>query len=139
MEFCGFTLYPSSARRLIAELDEQRVVGQILERADLIRYLPSHKKLRVNLENPIAIGASLADAHGEWTEDYFPRVETLNPFPRQPQGTACPPGLVRVSVECINRETPGMSSHFGFNGYFLSLLISLPEGRIWDARGEPAP
>lgn len=46
--------------------------------------------------------------------------------------------LVHVTVSVIEKHTPGMGSHFGFEGYFLSLLVSPGARTIWDARGEPA-
>jgi len=31
-----------------------------------------------------------------------------------------------------------MLSHYGYKGFFLSVLVSLEEGKIWDTRGEKA-
>ena len=138
MDFAGFTLFPSTMRRTVAQPDEQRVVGEALERFGLIDRLPPHKKLRVELENPVSAGTQLWRAHETWNECYFPNIATAKGFPRQDNDALCPAGLVKVSVECIERETPGMGSHFGFEGYYLSMLVSIPERIIWDVRGEPA-
>lgn len=83
-------------------------------------------------------GTQLWRAHGTWNESYFPDIGTPKGFPRQENEALCPAGLVKVSVECIERETPGMGSHFGFEGFYLSVLVSIPERIIWDVRGEPA-
>ena len=138
MDFRGFTLYPSHQRRSIAEPTHQRVIGEILERAALLEHLPEHKALRVELHNPVPVGASLVQAHGDWTPAYFSKIETPEGFPRQADDARCPDGLVKVVIECVVRGTGGMSSHYGFEGYYLSVLVSVPEGRIWDVRAEPA-
>ena len=138
MDFTGFTLFPSHMRRTIAEPEEQRRVGEILEEFGLAGRLPPHKRLGVELENSVPAGTPLWRAHGTWNESYFPKVGTPKGFPRQAHAAPCPPGLVKVSVECIERETPGMGSHFGFAGFYLSVLVSIPERVIWDVRGEPA-
>lgn len=38
----------------------------------------------------------------------------------------------------VERQSGGMSSHFDFEGLFVSLLLSIPDGAIWDARAESA-
>jgi hypothetical protein len=138
MDFTNFTLFPSHMRRTIAEPDEQRRVGEILEDFGLIGRLPAHKRLRVELENSVPAGTPLWRAHGRWNESYFPNVGAPEGFPRQDDTALSPPGLVKVSVECIDRETPGMGSHFGFEGLYLSVLVSVPERTVWDVRGERA-
>jgi hypothetical protein len=138
MDFAGFTLFPSQMRRTIAQPEEQRIIGEILEAFGLTDRLPPHNKLRVELENPVPPGMPLWRAHETWNESYFPNVGTPEGFPRQGDAALCPAGLVKISVECIERETPGMGSHFGFGGVYLSLLVSVPECIVWDVRGEAA-
>jgi hypothetical protein len=138
MDFTGFTLYPSAARTKITTAAEQREVGEILEHDRLIEHLPRHKMLRIELENEVVSGTSLVKAHGSWKETYFQTIQTPPGLPRQPFDAVCPAGIVKVAVACIDRHTPGMGSHFGFKGYYLSVLVSLLEQRIWDARGQPA-
>lgn len=77
-------------------------------------------------------------AHNEWNESYFPSLETPPELPRQPLDIKTPAGLVHITVSAIKKRTPGMDSHFGFEGYFLSVLLSPGEHAIWDARGEGA-
>jgi hypothetical protein len=136
MDFAGFTLFPSHVRRTVAQPDEQRIVGEIIEQSGLIDRLPPHNTLRVELENAVPQGTALARAHETWADSYFPNVSTPPGFPRQDSATLTPPGIVKVSVECIERETPGMGSHFGFKGFYLSVLVSVADRAIWDARGE---
>ena len=138
MDFAGFTLFPSHRRRTIAQPEEQRIVGEVLECSGLLDRLPPHNRLRVELENPVPPGTELWRAHGTWTEARFPNVETPGGFPRHDAAALTPPGIVKVSVECVNRETPGMGSHFGFNGFYLSVLVSIVDRAIWDVQGEPA-
>jgi hypothetical protein len=138
MDFTSFTLFPSHIRRTIAEPEEQRRVGEILEGFGLAGRVPPHNRLRVELENAVPAGTQLWRAHGTWNESYFPNIDTPEGFPRQDNEALCPAGLVKVSVDCIEREMPGMGSHFGFEGFYLSVLVSIPERVIWDVRGEPA-
>ncbi len=136
MNFAGFALYPSSLRRTTAQPDELRAVGEILEKSGVLEHLPPHNDLGVELGKVVPAGASLCAAHETWSENYFPSIQTPDGFPRQPNETRCPPGLVRVTVDCIQQTIPGMGHHYGYDGYYLSLLVSIPERRIWDARGE---
>ena len=137
MNFAGFTLYPTSDRRATTEPEELQAVGEILERFGLLEHLPPHHDLNVQLGTAPPPGASLCVAHSTWSEGSFPGIETPSGLPRQADGTLCPPGLVQVTVDCINQTIPGMGHYYGYDGYYLSLLISRPEERIWDARGEP--
>jgi hypothetical protein len=139
MTFHGFDLDVSPSRATAAAQDEMRQVGEILERENLISRVPAHRFLRVLLGKPVAAGASLAAAHDLWQPGYFGKVGTLEGFPRQPEDIVCPAGLVGVSVDCVVQTIGGMGPYWDFAGYYLSLLVSLDEGRIWDARGETTP
>jgi len=136
MNFEGFELYPSYLRRDTMQPEELQVVGEILERFRLLEHLPPHNDLRVELSEEVPPGTPLCAAHRTWADHFFESVETPEGFPRQPNGTLCPPGLVQVWVDCIKQTIPGMGHHYGYDGYYLSLLISIPDQRIWDARGE---
>ena len=136
MEFNRFKVLPAEGR--LVEPTEQRTVGEILEAANVLDYIPGGSEVVVEVGRRIASGLTPVAAHNEWQESYFPNLQTPAPFPRQPSDAKTPPGLVHVSVSVIDRKTPGMGSHFGFEGYFLSVLVSPNERTIWDARGERA-
>jgi hypothetical protein len=138
MDFAGFTLVPTQMRRTVAQLEEQRIVGGILERDGLVERLPPSNQLRIELENAIPPGSPLWRAHDTWTQPYFPTIGTPPGFRRQENAALCPAGIVKVSVECIDRQTPGMGSHYGFIGFYLSVLVSIADHTIWDVRGEAA-
>ncbi|MCX5662970.1 MAG: hypothetical protein NTW19_25070 [Planctomycetota bacterium] len=138
MQFLGFVLYPAADRESAADLWEQHAVGKLLEQAFESASLPDHQKLIAALHDPVPPGASLVTAHKNWLPEAFRGLKTLRPFLRQPDTALCPNGLVRVTVDCVVRESGGMSSYYGFEGYYLSLLISVNERLIWDARGETA-
>ncbi|HSV15140.1 MAG TPA: hypothetical protein VLI90_12850, partial [Tepidisphaeraceae bacterium] len=72
------------------------------------------------------------------TEAYFPNVPTPIDLPRQDLRAVCPAGIVRITIDCIVRNTGGIASFFGFEGFYLRLLVSVPQQIIWDARGEEA-
>lgn len=136
MEFNGFKVLPLEGRRV--EPAEQQAVGNILEEANLLDSIPRSSEVLVEVGRQITSGLTPAAAHNEWTERYFPKIETPRTLPRQPFDAKAPAGLIHVTVSAIDKRTPGMGSHFGFEGYFLSLLLSPREKVIWDARGERA-
>lgn len=136
MEFRGFKLFPAEGR--LVELGEQRIVGKILEDAKVLDRIPHALEVIVEVGRTIESNLGLAAAHQEWRESYFPDVETPKGLPRQPFSAKTESGLVHVTVRVIERYSPGMGSHFGFRGYFLSILLSLSTKTIWDARGETA-
>jgi hypothetical protein len=112
-------------------------IRNIIDR-DVVERLPAAPEIVVTICSTVPKGSTLDVAHGTWTRAHIGEVETPSGLPRQAPYARCPPGLARVSVECIERRSGGMSSHYGFDGYFLSLLVSVDEGAVWDARGEPA-
>lgn len=136
MDFKGFKVLPAEGR--LVEPAEQKAVGETLEAAQVLDCIPRGSEVLVEVGRRIPSGLTLASAHNEWSESYFPNLDTPSQLPRQPLHVKTPPDLVHVTVSVIDKHTPGMSSHFGFKGYFLSLLLSLRDRVVWDARGERA-
>ena len=116
----------------------REMVNQILEAESFAQKLPECKETWIVYKGNVPAGTSVSRAHGIWKDSHFPKVQTPSGFERQPVESTCPGSTLHVEVECIERRTPNMSSYYGFRGYFLSLLISLDEKRIWDVRGEQA-
>jgi hypothetical protein len=115
-----------------------RRVGEILEQEQLMRFLPEAPEHRVRIEAVLEAGLSLTAAHAVWQQEFLETLPGVAPFANQPISTLTPPGIVRVSCECVHGVSGGMSSYHGFRGCFVSLLVSIPQGCIWDARVEPA-
>jgi hypothetical protein len=136
MEFAGFKVVPLEGR--FVEVAEQRAVAEIVQEAKVMEHVPRAAEIVVEVGRRVAGGTPVVAAHKEWQESHFPKIETPPSLPRQPTDAKTPYELVHVTICLINRRTPGMGSHFGFEGYFLSLLVSLDEKKIWDARGEEA-
>lgn len=113
-----------------------RKVAEILQREQVGRAFAEAPIHRVRAEAVLPPGITLAAAHATWLPRAFPNVATLPPFPAQPIDVPIPDDIVRVSYEFEREPSGGMSSHFGFKGHFVSLLVSLAEGCIWDARVE---
>ena len=113
-------------------------VGEILEQEQLMRFLPEAPEHRVRIEAVLEPGLSLTAAHAVWQQEFVETLPGVTPFANQPISTLTPPGIVRISCECVHGVSGGMSSYHGFRGYFVSLLVSIPQGCIWDARVEPA-
>jgi len=124
----------AASRHAYTELQQR--VREILERQKVLECLPPAREVAVRIEAPIRPDASLREAHGHWPDP--DTVRTPAGLPRQPGDALCPPHIARVSIECVKRRGGGMGSYHGFQGYYASVLLSLADGSVWDARGEPA-
>jgi hypothetical protein len=113
-------------------------VRDILEAHDIVSLVPPSREIVVLICAPVPAGVTVAEAHTTWRPEAVGSVETPPRFPRQPADARCPDGLVLVEIECVERRTGGMGSHFWFDGYFVSLLLLMEQGTIWDARGTRA-
>jgi len=116
----------------------RRRVSEILEAERVSSLLPACVEVRTRVEGRVPAGVPLAAAHGNWLPGYFPRASSFGPFPPQAGACTTPRGIVRVVIECVERPSGGMSSYYGFEGLFVSLLVSIPQGCVWDARAERA-
>jgi hypothetical protein len=115
-----------------------RRAGEILDREGLWELLPPCREVRASAEAVVAEGTPLAEAHRIWRAAYLAGLPGLGELQRQAADAVAPAGLVRVAVECVDEPSGGMSSFHGFRGTFVSLLVSLPQGCVWDVRVEPA-
>ena len=120
---------PASTARRVAEILQHEQVGRI------IHGVPLH---RVSIEALLPAGMTLLAAHRHWTSLEDSVVKTMPPLPAQPLDAVLPEGIVRVGYSFVTEPSGGMSSHYGFKGHFASLLISVPEGSVWDARIDEA-
>lgn len=134
MDCDGFELFP----RKVAPIELQRSIRAVLEAFGLKDKVPRCNRTIVWVEDAISPGTNLAAAHAWWTTSYFPQVQVPDAFPSQTLDAICPVGCIRLGVECIQRMSGGMGSTYGFEGYFISLLIDLHQRVVWDARGELA-
>lgn len=110
--------------------------GRILESEQVARFLPETARTAVRIEAVLPPGLSLDAAHSNWQAAFLEKLVGLPPLAQQAPGAITPPGLVRVSCECVAEASGGMSSHYGYRGYFVSILVSIPEACVWDVRLE---
>jgi hypothetical protein len=113
-------------------------VREILEAHNIVSLLPPSREIVALICAPVPPGATVAEAHTTWLPESVGKAETPCRFPRQPAAARCPDGLVLVEIDCVERRTGGMGSYFSFHGYFVSLLLLVERGTIWDARGAVA-
>ncbi len=95
--------------------------------------------MRVGTEH--AAGATLEAAHGNWLSQGLDEAMTPEGLSRRGKGETPPRAVQQVSLERVDGPSGGMSSYYGFRGYYLSLLLWLDDtgaAVIWDARGETA-
>lgn len=111
--------------------------GRILESEQVARLLPETERTAVRIEAVLPPGLSLDAAHSNWPAALLESLAGLPPLAQQAPGAITPPGLVRLSCACVNEATAG-PSRYGYRGYFVSILISIPEACIWDVRLEEA-
>ena len=113
-------------------------LDSLLDASGILDAVPDAKELIVRLGGSVPAGSPLAEAHANWLPGYLASTDPIPGFSYQEPGASCPAGLTRVAIESVVKRTPGMGSHYGYRGYFTSLLVMLEEGSIWDARGEEA-
>lgn len=113
-------------------------IEAMLEETGLKESLPLCQELRVTVAAEVPISTTIENAHPAWRPQAVPSMGQLLPFPHRDPRTACPEGIVQLDVECIRRRSGGMSSHYGYEGYFFSVLVQFPEGTVYDVRGEKA-
>ena len=131
MNFDGFDLMP----RTRAGIPLQRRIGAILEAEKVAQRGPRCNRVVAWVEDPVPAGATLPAAHANWNGPDLPAVDG---FPARALDELCPADVIRVAVEYQDRLTGGMGSYYGFDGFFLSALVSLAAGTLWDVRGERA-
>ncbi|HWS72257.1 MAG TPA: hypothetical protein VN605_09085, partial [Thermoanaerobaculia bacterium] len=115
--------------------DVLRKIRAILEREHLLDHVPHANEVIASIGAAITEGTRVADVHDVWQPHVVGRLQSLPPFPMHPVEAKSPPQIRHVFIECIERPSGGMSSYYGFEGFFVSLLIDLLHGFIWDARG----
>lgn len=113
-------------------------VRQILATARMAESLPSGTRATARVVAEVPPGTSIAFAHPTWKPETVPALAGLPPFPRRPPLEVVPAGIVRVDIDAVERTAGGMSSMFGFEGIYVSALVSLPERAIWDVRATDA-
>ena len=115
-------------------------VRAILEADGLDDALPRGTFPIARIVAAVPAGIAVEDAHPTWLPAGVGQARGFQPFPRQPASALVPAEVYRVEIDCVDRDRPtgGMSTQFGFEGVFVSLLVSLDSGRIWDARADRA-
>jgi hypothetical protein len=136
MEKSRYRLLPGEGVFALPEVQDS--VAALIDSSGILDLFPSQKEIDVWIGKPIEEGSTLAEAHKIWKPGAFDRIDSIPGFPFRQTGESCPGGLTRVSINFIQKRTPGMGSFFGYEGYFISLLANLSELSIWDARGESA-
>jgi hypothetical protein len=64
----------------------------------------------------------------------------LVPFPRHSPDTVVPAGLYHVAIDCVDPTQPTnvRDTQAGYNGLLVTLLVSVNDGKVWDARASRA-
>lgn len=111
---------------------------RILESEQVARILPETTRTVVRIEAVLPPGQRLDAAHSHWQAPFLEKLAGLPPLAQQAPNAITPPGLVRVVCECVLGSSGGMSSYYGYRGWFVSLLVSIPAACVWDVRFEEA-
>src|SRR5262245_59976218 len=124
------------ARNGSVSVELQAAIRRAVQGARVLDALPEEGEVAVWVEGSVPTGATAHDAHRWWSQSYIQQVATPIGLPRAAADARCPEELLRVTIECVTAPSGGMSSAYGFIGYFLSVILSSSRGEIWDARGE---
>ncbi len=104
----------------------------------LADHLPCCWESRLTIEGEVPDRTLIEDAHPNWRREATSSIGPLPPFPHLAPGTPCPDGIVRLTVECVQRPAHGMGRYYPYEGYFFSLLVQAASCEVFDARGEKA-
>ena len=118
--------------------EEVAAIVEALNRAGVAAALPMGTIGEVSLRGPVQPGSVVAQAHPTWTNDAVTRARALPPYPKRRGDDVVPPAILGVNVDAVARLSGGMGSHFGYEGLYVSILLSMPEGTVWDARAAEA-
>jgi len=94
--------------------------------------------------DPVPDGVTLSEAYTPWQPVWTPEnvknEHGLPPFPQRAPDTVVPPNLYKVAIDCVDPSRPPDERHTqaGYEGLLVNLLVSIDEGKIWDARAERA-
>jgi hypothetical protein len=136
MEFQGFEIKPRP--NILIGIENQRIVGRILESQNILKYLPKTKVYEVTVGPEINDSTPLPKAHGNWKSEYFQKIKGVDNLPQKSLDSVCPAGCILATIDCVNKRHQGMGSHYGYSGYFVSLIILKTDLLIWDTRIEVA-
>ena len=80
----------------------------------------------------ISQGTTIDKAHQVWLLPGLEKAPTPFNLKRHPEHAVTPNGSIKVEIQCVIKTN---RSYWGYDGYFLSLLIDKNSESIWDARG----
>ena len=115
-------------------------IQEVFEAERVHDNLPLGTMLTARVAARVPEGSTVAEAHPVRLRDAVDGLHAVPPFPKQPPAAIVPADVYRVEIECADPTLPagGMSTQFGYIGVFVSLLVSLGPGIVWDARAEAA-
>jgi hypothetical protein len=113
-------------------------IAEIFASERVAESLPAGTRATAKVVAAVPAGASIAFAHPTWKPEFVDSAVRLPPFPHRPPLEILPADIVRVEISAVERTTGGMSSHFLFEGIYVSVLVSLSERKIWDVRATNA-
>lgn len=137
MEYRDFKLYPGEQEDVPEE--ELRTIGKIMEAYSIPEQFPYKERIDISLSKTVPKGTPVFNAYAIWSKEFFKKPRFLENLPHQDPNSLTPEELVRVYVDFIDKwHGHCMTSFFGFEGKFLSLLVSLKSLEIWDNRWDVA-
>lgn len=118
---------------------EREKVLAFFSLAEVQAVIPQVKhEVWVEYYGPVAPGTPLTAAHRLWTFDGLIQTDYVGKDWRKPAHFSCPEGLVKLGICAADKMSGGMGSFYGFEGYYISMLVDLEARTVWDARGDKA-
>lgn len=128
---------PKENSKAILAKEIQNTIENVIKKYSLDNKLPYFKNglpfaYVYIFPDSIASNTSVIAAHQIWNEKVFDKIPTPFNLPRESNKSITPTWMLKVEIQSVRKHC---RNWWGYEGYFLSLLIEQNSEIIWDARG----
>ncbi len=117
--------------------EDKKLFMSIAERYEILYLYPAKKDIEIKLIYKIRKNTKLL-GNTIWKYDYIDKIETPRDLPRVNHETISKNECLQFEVNFIDASSGGMSSWFGYSGYYLNIIIDLVTKDLLDVRGQNA-
>ena len=115
--------------------DERNLFLTLADKYDLLNIYNPKEDIIVNLLGRINKNEILLQ-NTIWKYDYIDNVKTPTKLPRINKSSTSENECLQFEIEFIDRISGGMSSWYGFSGFYLCVIIDPINKVVLDVRGE---
>lgn len=133
----NFRFLPKENSKVALTQETQFFIESTIKKYSLDKKLPYFKNglpfaYVYIFTDPIEPYTQIVTAHQIWKEVVFDKIATPFNLPRKSNKSFTPTVMLKIQIQCVIQYC---RNWWGYEGYFLSLLIEQNTGLIWDARG----